>query len=210
MTDTNMLPDEMCHSVEFWSGRYANAQTPWDLGQVSPPFLATPDALRAQIGPQGRVCVVGCGRGHEAAFFADAGFNVTGLDFSPLAVAEANRLYGEKVRFVEADLFALPADLHHQFDAVVEHTCFCAILPSKRPDYVRAVQTLLKPQGTFLALFFCHSQPDGPPFGCTESELQALFCPPFAWVSCETPQTSVTPRAGDERLVWMRLLHEGP
>lgn len=197
-----------CDTVDFWSGRYQRCETPWDLGQVAPPFVETADALKAQIGPGAKVCVVGCGRGHEAAFFAEAGFTVTGLDFSPLAVAEATRLYGHQVQFVEADLFNLPKSLHHQFDAVIEHTCFCAILPSRRPDYVRAIETLLKPGGTFLGLFFCHTEPDGPPYGSTEAELETLFCPPFTWESAHTPTNSTEARAGDERLVWMRLLHD--
>ena len=64
------------------------------------------------------------------------------------------------------------------FDAVFEHTCFCAIPPDRRMDYVRAVSKSLKPGGLFLAIFYrnpsARAEP-GPPFGCPMDEVDALF-----------------------------------
>ncbi|WP_395144469.1 sulfatase-like hydrolase/transferase, partial [Armatimonas sp.] len=48
-----------------------------------------------------------------------------GLDLAPSAFAGAKTL--PNTRFVLGDLFALPEDFTAAFDAVFEHTCFCAI-----------------------------------------------------------------------------------
>ena len=61
------------------------------------------------------------------------------------------------------------------FDWVWEHTCFCAISPSLRQAYARAVASALRPGGEFLAVFYLdpgYSSPDeGPPFGVSKEEL---------------------------------------
>jgi thiopurine S-methyltransferase len=54
---------------------------------------------------------------------------------------------------------------------VVEHTCFCAIDPSRRSDYLAAVTRLLAPGGWLLGLFWCHTLPGGPPFGSDPQQL---------------------------------------
>jgi hypothetical protein len=60
------------------------------------------------------------------------------------------------------------------FDAVVEHTCFCALHPSQWPDYVVTVAELLRPGGTLFGAFL-HFDGGGPPFGTTPAELRAMF-----------------------------------
>ena len=63
------------------------------------------------------------------------------------------------------------------FDGLFEHTCFCAIDPARRADYVRSAAAAIKPGGRLLAVFFTDPENDGagPPFGCTREELDALF-----------------------------------
>ena len=80
------------------------------------------------------------------------------------------------------------------FDVVFEHTCFCAIPPERRPDYVSAVASALRPKGCLLAIFYLDPGLDpgenGPPFGVTREELDALFGPRFTilgeWVPAAT------------------------
>ena len=54
---------------------------------------------------------------------------------------------------------------------MLEHTCFCAIDPARRPAYLDAVVRLLAPGGWLLALFWCHDRPGGPPWGSEAAEL---------------------------------------
>jgi len=192
-------------AVEFWDNRYQTGDTGWDLGQPAPPFvdlLSGPDAL-----PAGSIIVLGCGRGHDAIFFAQQGFEVTAVDFSRLALNDARqnaRRAGVEIEFIEHDLFTLPARYDRRFDYVLEHTCFAAIPPTKRGDYVQVVERLLKPGGLYIALFFAHGKPGGPPFNTTVEEVRSLFSPYFAIERLEVPPRSIEVRMGKELLALMR------
>lgn len=157
-----------------WNSRYAEGDTPWDKGHPHP-VLRDPLA-RGML--RGRVLVPGCGTGHDVRELARAGCEVTGLDVAPLAIerARAHPPAGRET-YVLGDLFAPPRDFPAAFDGVFEHTCFCAIDPARRTDYVKAVATVLRPGGRLMAVFY--AEPDaggeGPPFGCTPRELDDLF-----------------------------------
>ncbi len=164
---------------QFWDDLYQSGGDAWELGESAPPlriFLRDhPLAPR----PPGRVLVPGCGRGHEARLLAELGFEVVGLDFSAAALAEARRLsapLGKPVRWLQANLLdsrewsAAGLDAA-SFDGVLEHTCFCAIPPDQRQNYLKMVHTLLKPSGWLLGLFWCHGRPGGPPWGIAAADL---------------------------------------
>ena len=144
---------------------------------------------------KGHVLVPGCGRGHDVRAIAAAGADeVIGLDLAPSAFAGAETL--PNTRFVLGDLFALPADFTATFDAVFEHTCFCAIPRERRDDYVQAVAKALKPGGLLLALFYLtpRDNPDptlGPPFNASLEELDARFAEHFTLLRSETPVPTV-------------------
>ena len=157
-----------------WNSRYAENDTPWDKGGAHPVLrdMLVHGALR------GRVLVPGCGTGHDVRELARRGLAVTGLDIAPLAL-ELARDY-DKVSdetYKLGDFFAMPSGARGSFDGIFEHTCFCAIDPARRADYVRAAAAALKPGGRLLAVFFTDPDNDGegPPHGCTCAELDGLF-----------------------------------
>jgi len=159
-----------------WESRYQTGDMPWEKGAAHPALIAF---LKSNP-VHGRVLVPGCGTGHDVRALAATADEVVGLDISPSAVARAKAqpaIGGE--RYVLGDLFALPPSLRGAFDVVFEHTCFCAIDPSLRADYVAAVAGALKPGGHLLAVFYLDPGLDpgetGPPFGVTRAELDALF-----------------------------------
>lgn len=174
------LPPELCVSESApWDQRYRDGSDGWELGRPAPPLERFLRADPRRPLPPGRVLVPGCGRGHEAALLAALGFEAIGLDFSAEALARARQLHGAeppRLRWLQADLFDAPA-----LDAaglgptclqgVLEHTCFCAIDPARRPAYLDAVVRLLAPGGWLLALFWCHDRPGGPPWGSEATEL---------------------------------------
>lgn len=196
-------------SKAAWEERYASGDTRWDRGQPAPPFV---DLLASSAAPPpGRLAVLGCGRGHDAILFARHGFTVTGFDFAPSAVRTATALAaveGVDARFLERDLFTLPGEHAGAFDAVLEYTCFCAIDPKRRGDYVRAVDGLLAPGGLLVALFYPTSKsgtgfdaPDGgPPFLVTEDDVAAHFGERFRIRSVAIPARSIESRRGREKL----------
>jgi methyl halide transferase len=188
---------------EFWENRYLSGETRWDLGGPSPPFvslLAGPDAP-----PPGRMAVLGCGRGHDALLFARAGHDVVGFDFASSAVESARALAasaGANARFERRDIFTLPGEHAGAFDSVLEYTCFCAIDPSRRREYVEVVSGLLRPGGLLVALFYPFEvRDDSPPFPVTEPEIRSIFGTDFKVKTWRTPVDSIERRAGNERLV---------
>ena len=128
----------------------------------------------------GLILVPGSGAGHDVrAIAADPMANVVGLDLAPSAklVAESFPKAGSEIYLTGDFLFGFPL-AHGSFDAVFEHTCFCAIPPGRRPDYARAVSKSLKPGGLFLAIFYRNptTRPEpGPPYGCPMEVVDALF-----------------------------------
>lgn len=82
------------------------------------------------------------------------------------------------------------------FDAVLEHTCFCAIDVERREEYVRAVRDLLAPNGRLFGLFYAHGKPGGPPSTTSEAEVRALFSRDFEIEVLKTAPDSFEARAG--------------
>ncbi|MCT7951544.1 TPMT family class I SAM-dependent methyltransferase [Ancylothrix sp. C2] len=194
--------DNSVNSVEvasFWQQRYEEKRTGWDLGQPAPPFVSFLDS--ADSIPPGRVAVLGCGRGYDALLFATKQFQVIGFDFAPAAISEAQKLAAEKnvsVEFLQRDIFELEPAFLGSFDYVVEHTCFCAIPPSKRADYVQLVKSLLRPSGELIALFFTHSRQGGPPFGVSPAEIKSYFAKDFELISLQPVTNSIPARQDEE------------
>lgn len=186
---------------EFWDVKYREAAPPpWDLGRPSPVLTAW---LEAHPGLTGRALVPGAGAGHDALALAQAGLEVVALDFAPAAVdavrarAEAA---GVPLAAVVGDALAPPADWAGSFDWVFEHTCFCAIDPARRDDYVAAMAQVLRPGGTLVGVFFTHGDTGGPPFDSTTEELRARFGGAFDLVSLAPATTSVPHREGEEHV----------
>lgn len=150
----------------------------------------------------GRILVPGCGLGHDVRAIAEGGAEVIGFDLSPTAIAQADRLPKTgKETYRQGDFFAPPDEWTGAFDVLFEHTCFCAIDPGQRDDYVKAATRLLRPGGRLLGIFFLNPGVEtGPPFGCTVEELQQRFGGQFH-LQCLHPDIPTYPnREGQEVL----------
>ncbi|BAC88759.1 methyltransferase domain-containing protein [Gloeobacter violaceus] len=196
------MPSEESSGVDqpaFWEYRYRGGQDRWDLGQPAPTFVHLLSGSEAP--PLGTVAVPGCGRGHDALLFAARGYKVCGFDFAADAIADATRLAlraGAAATFLQQDLFNLPRPFAGLFDLVVEHTCFCAIDPVRREEYVEIVHWLLKPGGELVAIFFAHPRPGGPPYRTDAGEIERLFSPRFKITALLPAPMSVPSRRGEE------------
>ncbi|MGI6855905.1 class I SAM-dependent methyltransferase [Mesorhizobium sp. 1B3] len=126
-------------------------------------FLAGKDVLypieASEIGDvRGlRIAHLQCHFGMDSICLARRGANVTGLDFSPPAVAEARKLAqqtGTHVRFVEGDVHDARDLLEGEFDMVYSTWGTIVWLPDVAA-WARVVASLLKPGGS---LYFadCH------------------------------------------------------
>lgn len=185
-----------------WEARYQTGDMPWEKGEASPgliDFLAAhPELNRATV------LIPGCGTGHDVRAWARHGFNATGYDIAPSAVKlarERTEQAGLQAEFLLGDFLQDQPD--RQFDWIWEHTCFCAINPSDRENYVQAVIRWLKPGGQYLAVNYFIPDTDGPPFGTTRDEVIQRFSPHFElreeWVPRSYPN-----RTGLEHMFWWR------
>lgn len=137
-----------------WETRYRTGDTPWEKGGPAPPLI---EWILSRGPLPGNVLVPGCGLGYDVRAIAKAApdARVVGLDVAASALERARQFAPSgKETYELADIFELPDALIDSFDWVFEHTCFCAIEPSRRPDYVREIIRALRPEGALLAIFF--------------------------------------------------------
>jgi SAM-dependent methyltransferase len=190
----------------YWEERYQEQTPRWDLGEAAPPFWSL---LNSENKPNlGKTAVLGCGRGYDALLFAEHGFEVVGFDFAPTAVADSRSLAqttNNTAQFLQRDIFNLATEFPDYFDYVVEHTCFCAIPPERRTEYVQLVRSILRPNGELIALFFTHTRPGGPPFGSTLAEIRQYFEADFEILFLEPVLNSVPSRQGEEHIARFRV-----
>jgi SAM-dependent methyltransferase len=187
--------------ASYWDELYRLGQDSWELGRAAPP-LARWFTLNPPRGK--KVLVIGAGRGNEARFLAHLGAQVTAIDISEEAVTSMKALAAVENLTLEMrtqDLFTLGKG---DYDYVVEHTCFCAVDPERRDEFVGVVADALKPGGELVGLFYDHGRPGGPPFTTDLDELQRRFAARFEWISDERPPDSVAARQGQEILVRLK------
>ena len=190
-----------------WNQHYADQDTPWDLGEPAPPLLHLLDKKAALFQNTATILVPGCGSGHDAIALAEkTNAKVTAIDIAPLALEKARRLdTANTVTWLEADFFH--SSPPPAYDLIWEHTCYCAIDPEKRPDYVQSAHRLLKPGGALLGLFFLDTGVEnGPPHSTTLDNLKNQFSSHFI-LEWQDPNPPSTPnRAGREHLILWRKL----
>ena len=184
-----------------WQRRYEQDDTPWDKGAPAPALMEFLNQKRIL----GRVLVPGCGRGHEVrALGTQPNISVVGLDLSAAAIAQAGQLASQSVpdtdiNFIVGDFLQLPSKLKHSFDWLVEHTCFCAIDPIQRPDYVRAAASTLRVGGKIFGIFYLNPDTEtGPPFAVSREELSGLFDSDFSLVEEWVPKATFPGRENRE------------
>lgn len=196
-----------------WEQHYLDDHTPWDKGEASPPLIDWLDANPGRI--LGRLLSPGCGLGYDLRAIATIcpEAELIGLEISPTAIDRAREfpvIGGE--RYELGDLFDLPPDWIGAFDWIWEHTCFCAITPEMREDYVKAVASALKPGGQFLGVFYLnpyddeHAPGEGPPHGCSPEELEQRFVDegPFEIVERYVPERTYQGREDRELVLRLR------
>ena len=187
--------------AQYWMDVYHTEGKPgWDLQK---PAEALRDMLPRIKSPKARVLVLGCGEGHDAAFFAEAGHVVTAVDFSKEGLNRGKEKYGHlhNLKFVECDIFQLPQEWNHSFDIVFEHTCFCAISPSKRKELVTIWRRMLHEEGQLMGVFFAMLKRAGPPYGSSEFEIRDYLKNYFQFLFWGRWRNSLPQRQGRELFV---------
>ena len=97
-------------------------------------------AVEGKTFKPGRAIVFGCGSGNNAIYLASQGFEVTGVDVSPTALAIAAKKAveaGVQVDWLLADVVALPE--LQPFDLIFDRGCYHHICQYDSPAYVKSL-----------------------------------------------------------------------
>src|SRR5579864_3082421 len=135
-----------------WNEKYASGQLPWDTGVPEPLLVEFVNA--GGVGPS-RTLEVGAGTGTNAIWMAERGFDVLGVDVSPLAVERAHaKMEGHalRCRFAALDFLAPPPPAA-PFQFVFDRGCFHVFdEPDERQQFAAQVAAVLAPGGLWLSL----------------------------------------------------------
>ncbi|WP_239639042.1 class I SAM-dependent methyltransferase [Thermodesulfovibrio thiophilus] len=124
--------------------------------------VETPPAVLVELVQSGKLkpCKaidLGCGAGNYAIYLAGKGFDVTGVDISPVAIKHAreNALKkGVKCRFLVTDLLGDLHEIDETFDFAYDWELLHHIFPGDRETYAKNVHKLLNPGGKYLSVCF--------------------------------------------------------
>jgi SAM-dependent methyltransferase len=141
-------PDEIYRNVPL-------IEIPWNI--------ETPPEVLVQLVESGKVlpCEVidlGCGAGNYAIYFAHKGFNVTGVDISPMAIKFAKENAKKKkvkCNFLVTDVVDdLVNVVKKTFDFAYDWEVLHHIFPEKRKKFIQNVYGVLNPGGKYLSVCF--------------------------------------------------------
>ena len=182
----------------FWSSKYQEGQTGWDMGEVSPPIQAYIEQLTNK---QLSILIPGAGNAYEAAYLFEQGFqDVTVLDLAeePLNNFQKRVPGFPQKNLVQQDFF----DHHGQYDLIIEQTFFCALDPSLRVAYIDKMKALLKAGGKLVGLLFdFRLTEEGPPFGGDADAYSLAFQKRFDIKTLAPCYNSIKPRDGKELFI---------
>jgi ubiquinone/menaquinone biosynthesis C-methylase UbiE len=181
----------------YAEGASGAATMAWDRAEPNPLLVRWATAHNAQGGGH-RAVVVGAGLGADAAYLAGLGFETTAFDISPTAVAIASeRATGPHVKFVTADLLALPPQWRQAFSLVVEIYTVQALPRSMREKATHAVGQLVASGGTLVViqaeLRHDDSPTDGPPWPLTRNEIEAFAADSLTRVRIDQIEDAANP-----------------
>lgn len=134
-----------------WNAHYASGELPWDTGEPTPHLT---EWIRSGALRPGRALEVGCGTGTNALWLASQGFDVVGVDVSPLAIdmARAKAKGRPSCRFEVLDF--LKADPPGgPYRVVFDRGCFHVFDEAEiRTRFAERVASLLEPGGMWLSI----------------------------------------------------------
>jgi SAM-dependent methyltransferase len=151
----------------FWYFR----RPPWDSGRTPPELLTY---LKDR--PAGRALDLGCGTGTNVITLARLGWQVTGVDFAPRAIARARRKAaqaGVRVDLRVGDVTRLEG-IAGPFDFALDLGCYHGLSEPEMGAYFRQLDRVLAPGGIwFLYAFLRPPQTISPP-GLSPVDLERI------------------------------------
>jgi cyclopropane fatty-acyl-phospholipid synthase-like methyltransferase len=153
-----------------------------------------PKELKALIplGTPRSVLELGCGVGRFSRYLAQRGLQATGVDFSSVAIAKAQKGVAQdktQPQFLAGDVTRLDA-LSGPFDASFDVGCFHCLDEQGQRAYVSELSRLLRPRITHL-IWAMDSSPSGIPL--SPAALKVIFAPGFELRNARPSRRRIVP-----------------
>ena len=155
-----------------------SGRIPWAKLTVNP-HLASWIAKNHIEGKGKKALVVGCGLGDDAEALADLGFEVTGFDISPSAIAWCQKRFPDtSVNYVVSDALKPESAWSESFALILESYTLQAVPESLRQQIMSTIVNYLAPGGMLLIICRGRNVEEdagiSPPWALTKEELSFL------------------------------------
>lgn len=176
---------------EFWHERWQQNQIGFHRDDIHPHLQQYWPKLALK--PDSRVLVPMCGKSNDMLWLLEQGYQVLGVELSPLAVTAFftendlqpnSRQQGEfllheidGLQILCGDFFALQKEDLGKIEAVYDRGALVALPENMQRDYVKKLAQLLEFGTTILliALDYPQAQMSGPPFSLSHADIAKLY-----------------------------------
>jgi SAM-dependent methyltransferase len=157
--------------IRFWYEVRYWFSPPWDTGIPAPELVRAIATL-----PPKRAIDIGCGTGTNLLYLAEQGWDVTGVDFIPRAIAKARKKlasFSPTLRVADvANLKKL--NLPGPYDLALDMGCFHGLSAGSREKYIIGLSHWLRRGGLFL-LYAWQPESEKDPRGVPKEIVLASF-----------------------------------
>jgi SAM-dependent methyltransferase len=198
----------------YWDDRYAGHRHVWS-GRPNPHLITE----AGELAP-GRAIDVGCGEGADAIWLAERGWEVTGVDVSPVGLERAaanaqaaGAQIAQRLTWRQVDLFADEWTPLGSYELVTSQ--YLHLPPEARPRSMQRLADAVTPSGDLLVAAHHPSdldipglRPHVPELFCTADELAALLdLDQWEIVTAAAPERTVTGPEGAPVTIRDTVLH---
>lgn len=177
--------------AEFWHDRWVDNKIGFHLGEVNPYLVKYWPELK--LHPGSRVFVPLCGKSLDLLWLAEQGYEVVGIEISPIAVQAffkenclspkieqhgAFELWQvDNISLICGDFFELSPFQLGEIAAVYDRASLIALPVDMRRAYVEHLADLCPPgiPRLLITLDYDQSKMHGPPFAVSDEEIQQLY-----------------------------------
>lgn len=184
---------------DYWTKRYHDNETGWDIGYASTPIK---DYVDQMTNTSLKILVPGAGNGFEAEYLWKMGYkNVHILDVSEVPLTQFKKRNPD---FPETQMHHLNFfDHFNSYDLIIEQTFFCSMLPTdeNRKAYAKHMANLLEAKGKLVGVWFdipLVENSNKRPFGGDKELYLNYLSPYFNTITFDRCYNSIAPRQGNE------------
>ena len=160
----------------FFRAAYLFGFKPWDSGVTPPELVAF-----VESNPAGKSLDLGCGTGTNTIYLAQKGWDATGVDFVPRAVATARKKAAAAAvspRLMVGDVTRLTElGIGSGYNLLLDLGCFHSIPEVGRDDYVSGASAVAAAGATLLLFGFIRREKSSRlgPRGMAKTEVRERF-----------------------------------